>query len=1035
MTVSDSARALVTAAFGADAVAVALAGLTARVHLVKAPPWPVVARLAAPDAQVVTVHHDAGARHLRAECSCPRGGDCAHAAATALVALAAEQRKSGRRAAEAQERAVSSWLVELGQTSAEVAVAPAQAATDVVAYVLDDREGELSLTVLACVRLSRGALSAGSVLGSLERGTPAWMPLADVRRVAMIGAITRHQQRLVRVPLDRVHGELLADLAASGALFWKSTRQLPLAYGAPRQAQLEWRPCPDTPGSQRLGLAEGLILLPAREPHLLDLARREVAPLELGVPAELALRLASGPPVPEAMRATVMRSLGPLLGAPAAAAQRAVLRPRLEASIVDGLLRLEAIASYDDEQLPLAIWDAARPLARDLVGESRARERLRALTARLEEAGEARSSVRLLADARLVAEEIVPILRAEGWSCSLAEDFPHQAPIELPDEAFTAHLTPAHDNPDWFDFGLGVSVGGRSVPLLPLVLEAIRAGQLVLTAGDDIISLAAGLNLRLPEGELVHVPAERLRRWLRPLVELELAGLERGGPPRLPRAAVLAAGLEPAFDLGPARESLAGLLELAPRHEAASFAGRLRPYQRTGLAWLHGLHEARLGGLLADEMGLGKTVQVLAFLHDLRPTGQRPVLVVAPRSVCGNWQREAARFCPELESRLHLGSDRAEDHLALAGAPLLITSYQTLVRDLPLLRAVQWSTVIFDEAQALKNPDTQVHRAAGELAAQSRFCITGTPIENHLGELWAQVQVAVPGLLGQRRSFDAFFRRPVEKHGKSAPLGVLRSRLRPFLLRRRKADVELDLPPLTEVTCSIELDTPERDLYESLRLKLDERVSAALRAQGTPGVSMVILDALLKLRQCCCDPRLVKLPEARRVSGSAKLEHLVAMLEELCDSGRTALVFSQFSEMLELIAQACSAAGIATAKLTGASRDRDAVVASFQAGQVPVLLVSLKAGGVGLNLTRADTVIHYEPWWNPAAEAQATARAHRLGQDRPVLVYRLVARGTLEEAIMALQGEKRALADAVLEGGDVTRLAVRDLEDLYRRVV
>jgi SNF2 family DNA or RNA helicase len=254
-------------------------------------------------------------------------------------------------------------------------------------------------------------------------------------------------------------------------------------------------------------------------------------------------------------------------------------------------------------------------------------------------------------------------------------------------------------------------------------------------------------------------------------------------------------------------------------------------------------------------------------------------------------------------------------------------------------------------------------------------------------------------------------------------------------LRRRKADVELDLPPLTEVTCSIELDTPERDLYESLRLKLDERVSAALRAQGTPGVSMVILDALLKLRQCCCDPRLVKLPEARRVSGSAKLEHLVAMLEELCDSGRTALVFSQFSEMLELIAQACSAAGIATAKLTGASRDRDAVVASFQAGQVPVLLVSLKAGGVGLNLTRADTVIHYEPWWNPAAEAQATARAHRLGQDRPVLVYRLVARGTLEEAIMALQGEKRALADAVLEGGDVTRLAVRDLEDLYRRVV
>jgi SNF2 family DNA or RNA helicase len=513
--------------------------------------------------------------------------------------------------------------------------------------------------------------------------------------------------------------------------------------------------------------------------------------------------------------------------------------------------------------------------------------------------------------------------------------------------------------------------------------------------------------------------------------------------PYLAVAAVLAAGLEPAFDLGPARESLAGLLELAPRHEAASFAGRLRPYQRTGLAWLHGLHEARLGGLLADEMGLGKTVQVLAFLEGLRGEGQlgapgaasSPALVIAPRSLVGNWEREAARFAPALATRVHLGAGRAEDAAGLRGVPLVITSYQTLLRDAEAFAQVAWTTIVFDEAQALKNPDTQVRRVAATLRAQSRFGITGTPLENHLGELWSELDLAMPGIVGRRRSFDAFFRRPVEKHGKTEPLELLRQRIRPFLLRRTKETVELDLPPRTEIVETVELDTPQRDLYETLRLRLDTKVRAALAAKGIAGASMLILDALLKLRQCCCDPRLVRLAEARKVPGSAKLERLVDMLVELADSGRTTLVFSQFTGMLALIESACAQAGVPTLKLTGQTRDRDDAVRRFQAGEVPVFLVSLKAGGVGLNLTRADTVIHYDPWWNPAAEAQAVARAHRIGQERPVMVYKLVARGTLEEAICKMQEEKRVLTDAALRDGGLTHLAPADLETLYRSIV
>ena len=364
-----------------------------------------------------------------------------------------------------------------------------------------------------------------------------------------------------------------------------------------------------------------------------------------------------------------------------------------------------------------------------------------------------------------------------------------------------------------------------------------------------------------------------------------------------------------------------------------------------------------------------------------------------------------------------------------------MTSYQTLVRDLPLLRTIAWATIIFDEAQALKNPDTQLRAAAVALGARSRFAVTGTPIENHLGELWAQVDLAVPGLLGRRAAFDATVRRPIEKFGVGPVLDDLRQRVRPFMLRRAKAEVAIELPPRTEIIERVDLDVGQRDLYESLRTSTDAEVREALAAADLPGVSMAILDALLKLRQCCCDPRLLALPAERTATGSAKLEHLLARLAELVDAGRTTLVFSQFTSMLALIEQACAAAGLATLTLTGATRDRAGVVRRFQAGAAPIFLVSLKVGGVGLNLTRADTVIHYDPWWNPAAEAQAADRAHRIGQDRPVHVYRLVARGTVEDAICALQDDKRRLAVAALDGGGVTHLAPGDLQALYRRLI
>ncbi len=1035
-----------------------------RVHLVKPPPWPVVARVRGTQGYVTTVRALPSGLHLRGECSCPVEVDCKHAAATALVALLRDDAGAEDRALAMRQGMVADWLVDLGRSD-DVEAAPAGAPTREVAFVLADdaTDGAIALTVMHCARHRDGTLGGGQAmtgLGDPARGAPRWVPADDLRRIALVRAASRAAATTVRLPVERLDGALLRDLADSGRLFWRTPQTAPLTWGPAVTEPLTWRAAPDEAASFRLGVPDGSprLIVAAASTHYVDPGAAQIGPLEVGVAPALVARLIAGPAVPASMRSTVERSLGPLLGTAVvvepAPADVVAPHPHLAAGLdreADGgpalVLRGEAIypraGADEDDRFDLGEWDATRAGARDLVREGRWRARLAHLVRGLPSGGQPSNSVALLGDARFVAEELVPKLRGEGWTCTLADDFPHEAP--LTDVEFVERLTTRDDGRDWFSVELGVVIAGRTVPLLPILLQAIKAGRLALSAGSTR-ALPAGLNLRLPDGELVHVPAERVQRWLGPLLELELGALTRGEllvP--APVAAQLAAGDEQSgrfaapAELVAAQDRLASLLALEPRDEPAGFGGTLRPYQRVGLAWLHVLDDAGYGGVLADDMGLGKTVQVLAFLDGLRVkrtlSRKAPALVVAPRSVLGNWAAEAARFAPKLRPTVHLGSARAEDAAALTQGALVITSYQTLLRDLAMFKQVPWRTVIFDEAQALKNPDTQLRHAAAELPARSRFCITGTPIENHLGELWSQVDLVMPGVLGRRRAFDAVFRRPIEQHGDTAMLTRLQQRLRPFMLRRRKAAVELDLPPKTEATVAIELEPAQRDLYESLRLSLDGDVRAALATAGVGGAQLAILQALLTLRQCCCDPRLVKVAGTKKTTASAKLERLMAMLGELAAEGRAVLVFSQFTSMLALIETACRDAGLDYVTLTGKTVDREAPVRAFQAGEVPIFLISLKAGGVGLNLTRADTVIHYDPWWNPSVEAQATDRAHRLGQTKPVMVYKLVARGTLEESIIALQDEKRALTTAALADGGVTSLAAADLHALYQRII
>ncbi|RIK99772.1 MAG: helicase, partial [Proteobacteria bacterium] len=509
-------------------------------------------------------------------------------------------------------------------------------------------------------------------------------------------------------------------------------------------------------------------------------------------------------------------------------------------------------------------------------------------------------------------------------------------------------------------------------------------------------------------------------RFGREIADLLEARDANGALPRaaLPAAARLADALSlPRPDLG----ALAALVDdFAGIPEAPlppDLGATLRVYQRAAVDWLVFLRDAGLGALLADDMGLGKTLEVLCALRPRAPGGAG-TLVVAPTSVLFNWANEARRFRPALRTALYHGPDRSLD----PRADLTLTSYALLRLDAETLGAHDWDAVVLDEAQAIKNPDSQVARVAHGLRARWRVAMTGTPVENRLDELWSQLHFANPGLLGSRAAFDERSARPIAA-GDADALASLRARIRPFVLRRRKSEVAPELPPRTEVVLRVELGERERAVYDAVRAATRDDVLAKLAAGGNV---LAALEALLRLRQAACHSGLVP---GQSADTSSKVELLVEELATAVEEGHKALVFSQWTSLLDRVEPRLAANGLAWTRLDGSTRDREGVVTRFQdpAGP-PVLLLSLQAGGTGLNLTAADHVFLLDPWWNPAVEDQAADRTHRIGQEKPVLVHRLVAADTVEERVLALQASKRALADAAL--GDAGAAASLTRDDL-----
>jgi superfamily II DNA or RNA helicase len=462
----------------------------------------------------------------------------------------------------------------------------------------------------------------------------------------------------------------------------------------------------------------------------------------------------------------------------------------------------------------------------------------------------------------------------------------------------------------------------------------------------------------------------------------------------------------------------------------------LRHYQESGLSWLWFLFRHGLSGVLADDMGLGKTVQALSMLLKIKNEhGHKPALVVAPTSVLPNWEREMQKFTPALEVLTWHGADRREWLEKLQHADVVLTSYALIRRDVTDLQKVNFRTVILDEAQNIKNADSATAQACKSIEADHRIALTGTPLENRLTELWSLFDFLMPGFLGTADGFHDRFEHPIMVQGDMTVRERLKRRIHPFILRRLKTEVAKDLPPKTEVVTWVDMDPGQAALYREVLEESRRKVYDSIEKQGFNKSRISILSALMKLRQVCCDPRLLKLPPGTSLPPSAKLERFAELVDELTREDHRALVFSQFTEMLELLTNQADEKKMPYLYLDGRTKDRMARVDEFNKPDGPPLFfISLKAGGTGLNLTAADYVIHYDPWWNPAVEDQATDRTHRIGQTRAVFSYKLITRGTVEEKILGLQQRKRELAQGVLGvDADIGKsLTESDVEDLFR---
>jgi superfamily II DNA or RNA helicase len=607
----------------------------------------------------------------------------------------------------------------------------------------------------------------------------------------------------------------------------------------------------------------------------------------------------------------------------------------------------------------------------------------------------------------------------EEWDRFIPDDL---VDVTIRDESVTPQMR-VSSGVDWLDLDMAFTSGGSAVRE-----EELRA---CLEHGRRIV--------KLEDGTYAPVDPEKVGDVLTRMAEIyATAGSDKLPLSQAGRVQDLLKMVENAKVSASAKtlfKKIENIDEIPSVAKPRTLKADLRPYQKEGFSWLVFLHEINSGGILADDMGLGKTIQTIALLLWAKGKYKRKLnLVVAPTSVVPNWEREINKFAPSLKTVVWQGPNRHQRVPELEKADVMITSYALLRRDEEMLQELDLRYVILDEAQHIKNPMSQTARSAKKLRSERRLALTGTPIENRLSELWSIFDFVSPGLLGELKQFEERIARPIDR-GDMETAMRLRNTIKPFVMRRVKSDVAEDLPDKIEQEMIVPLSEEQAKLYKQILRQVRKSVLSEVEKQGVAKSQIQILAALTRLRQVACDPRLMKLPDTEfGAEDSGKLGALLEIIDEAIDGGHRTLVFSQFVTMLDFIREALDAEGVKYEYLDGSTKDRMERVDRFNDDpSTPVFLISLKAGGTGLNLTGADTVIHFDPWWNPAVEDQATDRAHRIGQTKNVNVYKLIAAGTVEEKILELSQKKRELVSNVLstEGSPLKGLTKADVENLF----
>ncbi|MDO7896807.1 DEAD/DEAH box helicase [Pseudomonas citrulli] len=1033
--------------------------------------------------QVIELTRYQGYDDVRYECSCPVGDSCKHCAAVMFHLMSDPQALRAGSASERLSSELESWIKCIPERGADSLPGKKDADVRIFYKLKKTYIGQWVLELFKGRQLDDGSLKDLKAFGQLRdmlNRFPNYMSDID-KQIGQSLISSQHYHSQNSFPLqERSGAEVLALALQSSRLFLDFDPPQPLSAGPQKNAQFVWEE--QANGNYRPRWRNGnqvldnvLLLEPL---HYLDLSRRELGRLSYEMDDKLACHLCRAPevpvrdvvlfshrinaidrsiPPPKELTERIIDSVEPRAVLTLGSAlefqswkpvpeHRAALTFLYDGHVADDNASSELLVLSGTEILRIErkpdVEQAFRTVLRK-VGFNKASRKSLAL------AGTGGELFQMADDAAWLAfmDKGLPQLHAANWQIDIEAGFHFDL---QPVEQLYADIEESPGR-EWFDLQLGIVVNGKRHSLLPILLHLLRSSPEMMDPGnldrrsDDqlmLIDLNGG-KLTAGPGVKVALPYGRVKPLMATLGELYMKE-HRGDSIRLSafdaaRLNVLE-GVPLTWQGGERLRTFAKRLHESTHAHVLAPAGlkaTLRPYQLEGLNWMQTLRELEVGGILGDDMGLGKTLQTLAHLLCEKEAGRLdlPALAVMPTSLIPNWLDEAARFAPQLNVVALHGAARQKDFASLAQYDLVLTTYALLPRDLEVLKPRAWSVLILDEAQNIKNPASKAAQAARELNARQRLCLSGTPLENHLGELWSLFHFLLPGWLGDSKSFNRDYRTPIEKHGNSERMRHLTARIKPFLLRRKKEQVATELPPKTEIVHWVELSEGQRDVYETVRIAMDKKVRDEIARSGVARSQIIILDALLKLRQVCCDLRLLNTVQTAKAlrSGSGKLASLMEMVDELLSEGRRILLFSQFTSMLALIEEQLQKRSLTYSLLTGSTTDRRTPVRDFQSGKVSLFLISLKAGGTGLNLTAADTVIHFDPWWNPAVENQATDRAYRIGQNNPVFVYKLIAQGTVEEKIQALQQDKAALAGSVLDGGTMGgwKLEQSDIEALF----